>query len=91
MENVNKRDEFSFLFLSLSPVPKKSTPRKFAHISHIQLIGITATKFGKIRIILKVTFSLPSPSSMLKLTNVEVAETSYQMLKVLSFFDQDRK
>ena len=57
MENVNKRDEFSFLFLSLSPVPKKSTPRKFAHISHIQLIRITATKFRKTRIILSDFFA----------------------------------
>ena len=42
------------------------------------------------RIILKVTSSLPSPSSMLKLTNVEVAETSYQMLKVLLLCDRER-
>ena len=37
--------------------PKKSTPRKFAYISHFQWIGINATKFEKREFILKVTLS----------------------------------
>ena len=49
-ERKTSDDEFSFLFLSLSPVPQKSTPRKFAHISHFQWIGINATKFENTRI-----------------------------------------
>ena len=55
---------FFFLFLDLSAVPKKSTPGKLAHISHFQWIGINATKFEKTRVILKVAFSQPSPSSI---------------------------
>ena len=55
---------FFFLFLNLSAVPKKSTPGKLAHISHFQWIGINATKFEKTRVILKVAFSQPSPSSI---------------------------
>ena len=47
MENANKRRRISFLFLSLSPVPKKSTPVKFAHISHFQWTGINETKIEK--------------------------------------------
>ena len=31
----------------MSPVPKKSTPGKFAYISHFQWIGINAIKFEK--------------------------------------------
>ena len=50
----------SFSFLNLSAVPKKSTLGKLAYIWHFQRIGINATK------VFKVTFSLPSPSSMLK-------------------------
>ena len=41
-------------------MPKKSTPGKFAYMRHFQRIGINATKSEK-------TFSLSSPSSMLKL------------------------
>ena len=37
--------------------PKKSTPRKFAYISHFQWIGINATKFEKREFVLKVTLS----------------------------------
>ena len=68
MEDVNKRDdEIFFLFLNLSAVPKKSAPGKFVYIRHFQRIGVKATKFEKTLIHLKVAFSLPSPSSMLKL------------------------
>ena len=57
-----------FLFQNLSVVPKKLTPGKFSYIWHFQESGISATKFETDReFILKVTFSLPSPSSMLKL------------------------
>ena len=53
--------------LNISAVPKKSTPGKFACIRHFQRIGINAKKFQKRQFLLNVTFSLPSPSSMLKL------------------------
>ena len=60
-------DELFSLFLNLSAVPKLSTPGKFACIRHFLQIGINATKFKKHEFILKVTFSLLSPSPMLKL------------------------
>ena len=66
MEDVNKRRRISF---TLSAVLKKSTPGKFAYTCHFQQIGINATKIEKTGILLKVTFSLPLPSSMLKLAN----------------------
>ena len=50
---------------NLSVVLKKSTPGKFAYTCHFQQIGINATK--KREFILKLTFSLPLPSPMLKL------------------------
>ena len=53
--------------LKLSALLKKSTPGKFAYICHFQQSGINATVFEKRELILKVTFSLPLPSSMLKL------------------------
>ena len=53
-------------------VPKKSTLGKFAYISHFQGIGISEAKFEKREFILKVTISLPSLSSMLKLPNREL-------------------
>ena len=56
------------VFLSLFKLefgPKKTPPGQFAYIWHFRRIGIKATKF-----ILKVRFSLPSPSSMLKLPSV---------------------
>ena len=52
----------------MSAVPKKSTPGKFAYSGHFQRKGINATKFEKNReFILKVTFSLPSSLSIVKL------------------------
>ena len=60
-------NEIFFLFLNLSAVPKKSTPGKFAYIRHFQRIGINATKFEETLDFLKVTFSLLSPWSVLKL------------------------
>ena len=45
--NVN---EFFFLSLNSSAVPKKSTPGKFTYIRHFQGIGINATVFEKTRI-----------------------------------------
>ena len=54
---------------------KKSTPGKFAYICHFQRIGINATKFKKREFILKVSFSLPLPSSMLKLPFKEVSNS----------------
>ena len=64
MEDVNERRRISF---SLSAVLKKSTPGKFAYTCHFQQIGINATKTEKTEILLKLTFSPPLPSSMLKL------------------------
>ena len=64
-ENLNKRRRIFFLYLNLSSAPKRSPPGKFAYIWHFRRIGIKATKF-----ILKMTFSLTSPSSMLKLPSV---------------------
>ena len=43
----------------------KSTPGKFACIWHFKWIGINAEKLKKLEFICKVTFSLPSPSSMI--------------------------
>ena len=40
-------DKLFFLFLNLSAVPKKSTPRKLAYISYFQLIEINTTKLEK--------------------------------------------
>ena len=60
-------DAFLFLSLKFNALLKKSTPRKFAYICHFQQIGIKATKFEKREFVLKVTLSLPLPSSMLKL------------------------
>ena len=45
---------------------------KFSYIWYFQQFGINATKFKKRQFILKVTFSLPSPSSLLKLPNAHV-------------------
>ena len=53
--------------LNLSAVLKKSTPGKFAYTCHFQQIGINATKIKKREFTLKLTLSLPLPSSMLKL------------------------
>ena len=41
---------FSFSFLNLGAVPKKSTLTKFAQIWHFQRIGINATVFEKTRV-----------------------------------------
>ena len=61
-------DEFFVLFLSLSAVATKSISGKFTYISHCQRTGISATKIEKKhQFSLNVTFSLLSPSSMLKL------------------------
>ena len=49
MEDVNNDDEFFFLFLNLSAVPKKSTLGKFAYVWHFQRNGINATMFEKTR------------------------------------------
>ena len=66
-----KMPNFKFyrFFLPLNVVPKLIL-EKFAHIWRVQWIGINATKFKKGEFILKVTFLLPSPSSMLKLPNI---------------------
>ena len=66
MEGLNKR-RFLFLSIKLSALFKKSTPGKFAHICHFQQIGKYTTVFEKREFFLKVTFSLPLTSSMLKL------------------------
>ena len=63
-------DEFFFLSLTFSGIPKKSTPGKNSPTFIFQLSGINATKFEKMRIYFKsdVMFSLTSKSSMLKLS-----------------------
>ena len=72
-----------FLFLTLSAVPKKSTPAKFAYIRHFQRIGISVTKFEKkTHSFLKMTLSLPSPLSMLKLANVYIDMVSLMSVLV---------
>ena len=60
---------FNFPSLKLSALLKKSTRGKFAYICRFHQIGINATVFEKREFILKATFSLPLPSSMLKLPN----------------------
>ena len=50
MTKTSVDDDFFFLSLNLSAVPKKSTPGKFAFITHFQGIGINATVFEKTRI-----------------------------------------
>ena len=63
-------DEFFFLSLTFSGIPKKSTPGKNSPTFIFQRSGINATKFEKMRIYFKsdVMFSLTSQSSMLKLS-----------------------
>ena len=78
--------KFSFLFLTLRAVPKKSIPGKLTYTRHFQRIGINVTRFKRKRwFILKVTFSLPLPSSILKLAIAKPSFSPY--LKVPS----DRK
>ena len=43
-------DEFFFLLLNVSAVPKKSTPGKFAYTLHFQRNGINAIKYEETRI-----------------------------------------
>ena len=76
MEDVNKQRRILFRSLKLSALLKKSTPGKFAYICHFQQIGINATVFEKREFILKLTFSLPLPSSMLKLPINEKARSA---------------
>ena len=49
METQTSDDEFFFLFLKFSVVPKKSTPGKFAHFWHFKRIGTNAEKVWKKR------------------------------------------
>ena len=72
-------DEFFFLSLIFSGIPMKSTPGKFAYILHFQQSGINATSWKKCEFILKVTFSLPSPSSMLKLSKNNAKKLYYSV------------
>ena len=63
MEDVNKRGGiFFFLYLNLSAVPKK-----FIYILTFSLNWNKPTPKKTLKFILKVTFSLPSPSLMRKL------------------------
>ena len=62
MEDVTKRGRiFFFLYLNLSAVPKKFT--------YILTFSLKWNKHSpkKLKFVLKVTFWLPSPSSMLQL------------------------
>ena len=47
METQTSDDEFFFLFLKFSVVPKKSTPGKFAHFWHLSELEQTRKKFEK--------------------------------------------
>ena len=67
MQDVNKRRGFFLSLSKLSTFPKNSIPRKITYIWNFQQTGINATYFEP-EFILKVTFSLSSPSSMLKLS-----------------------
>ena len=62
-------DEFSFLFLNLNKILKNSTPGKVACIWHIERVQIDAIKFERTQIHFLPTFSLPSSSSLLKVSN----------------------
>ena len=84
MEDVNKGRRILFRSLKLSALLKKSTSRKFAYICHFQQIGINATVFEKRELILKLTFSLPLPSSMLKLPNGRFATNTLTSAKTIS-------
>ena len=65
MEDVINKQQRIFLSLSkLECGPQEINSRE---IWHFQQFGISATKLKKREFILKVTFLLPSPSSMLKL------------------------
>ena len=91
MADVNKRRR---KFLSLSKLecsPQKSTPGKFAYIRHFQRIGINATKSEKTLIHFQVTFSLPSPSSMLKLpTEFAFLQSSSPLFQITHFVKRIR-
>ena len=72
MEDANERRRISLISPLLSWVRSSRNPAtrgKFAYICHFHQIGINATVFEKREFILKATFSLPLPSSMLKLPN----------------------
>ena len=64
-----RQHEVFFLYLNLSSVPDESTPGKYAYICIFGEFEWTRQSLKKREFILKVTFSLPSPSSMLKLPN----------------------
>ena len=68
MEDVNKRRRISFSLSKLECSPQEMNSREIRlHFCHFQQIGINATKIEKTGILLNLTFSLPLPSSMLKL------------------------
>ena len=70
MEDVNKRRRISFSLSKLECSPQEMNSREIRlHFCHFQQIGINATKIEKTGILLNLTFSLPLPSSMLKLPN----------------------
>ena len=71
-------DELFFLFLNLSAVRTKSTPEEFTYNWHFRRIGINATKLAK----KNKRFSLPSPLSLLKLTNKIQCRTVLSWVKV---------
>ena len=62
-------DESLYLPLKLSAVLKKSTPGKFTYICHFRQIEINVTIIEEFS--LKLTFSLPLPSSILKLPFID--------------------
>ena len=70
MQDVNKRRGFFLSLSKLGTFPKNSIPRKITYIWHFQQTGINATyrhSLKKREFVIKVTLSLSSPSSTLKL------------------------
>jgi len=65
-----QRRRISFSLSKVECAPQEQTPGKFAYICNFQQIGINATVFEKREFILKLTFSLPLLSSMLKLPDL---------------------
>ena len=67
MEDANERPRISFSLSKAECAPQEINSREIRLHLPFSAIGINATVFEKREFILKVTFSLPLPSSMLKL------------------------
>ena len=74
-------DEFFVLFLNLSAVPKKQLSENSPTFDIFSGLEYTRQRLKKREYLFKVTFSLPSPSSMLKLPKVVGATLIISNLK----------